>query len=77
MREEGQVELLPVETPNGLSASATLANGDRQCQYYFYKSPLAVREKPSAFHPRAQRTAFRRRGARQQSKLFVPLGISG
>jgi hypothetical protein len=52
MRKEGQVELLPVETPNGLSANATLANGDRQCQYYFNKSPLPVQEKPSAFQPR-------------------------
>ena len=34
LRQEGQVELRG-ETPNGLSASATLANGDRQCQYYF------------------------------------------
>jgi hypothetical protein len=30
------VELLG-ETPNGLSASPTLANGDRECQYYFLR----------------------------------------
>ncbi len=29
-------------------------------------------ETPSAFHPRAQRTAFRRRDVRQQSRLFAP-----
>jgi hypothetical protein len=30
-----------------------------------------VQEKRSTFHPLAQRNAFRRRGARQQSKLFA------
>src|SRR6476646_3231766 len=34
------------------------------------ESPLPVPEKPSAFHPRAQRNAFRRRDARLQSKSF-------
>jgi hypothetical protein len=33
LRKEGQVELYG-ETPNGLSASATLPNGDKRCQHY-------------------------------------------
>jgi hypothetical protein len=41
------------------------------------ESPIPVPETWSAFHPRAQRTAFRRRGACQQSRLFAPLGING
>ena len=39
LRKEGQVELQG-ETPNGLSASATLPKGDRGCQYYFCELPL-------------------------------------
>jgi hypothetical protein len=31
-----------------------------------------VPETPSVFHPHAQRNAFRRRGVRRQSRLFVP-----
>jgi hypothetical protein len=38
-------------------------------------SPIQVPEKPSAFHPRAQRNASRRRDARQQSRSFA-LGIA-
>jgi hypothetical protein len=34
--------------------------------------PLAAPETQSAFHPRAQRNAFRRRGARLQSRSFEP-----
>jgi len=34
--------------------------------------PIRVLEKQSAFYPLAQRTAFRRRDARQQSRLFAP-----
>jgi len=34
------------------------------------ESPLQVPEKQSAFHPRAQRNAFRRRDARLQSRSF-------
>ena len=33
---------------------------------------IRVRETQSAFHPHAQRTAFRRRDARQQSRSFAP-----
>jgi hypothetical protein len=36
------------------------------------KSPVPVRQTPSAFHPHAQRNAFRRRDARLQSRSFVP-----
>ena len=28
--------------PNGLSATATLANGDKKCQYYFLEPPILV-----------------------------------
>ncbi len=38
-------------------------------------SPLGVPETQSAFHPREQRNAFRRRDARQQRKIGVALGI--
>ena len=41
LRKAGQVELCG-ETPNGLSASATLANGDRECQYDYYESRIGV-----------------------------------
>ena len=41
------------------------------------ESPIPLPETPSAFHPHAQRNAFRRRGARQQFRLFAPLGING
>ena len=43
LREESQVELC-VETPNGLSASTTLANSDRECQYYFCESQNPIPE---------------------------------
>jgi hypothetical protein len=33
--------------------------------------PIRVPQTPSAFHPLAQRKAFRRRGARQQRRVFV------
>src|SRR5436309_11611025 len=33
---------------------------------------IRVPQTQSAFHPREQRNAFRRRDARQQSRLFVP-----
>ena len=33
--------------------------------------PVPVRQMPSAFHPREQRNAFRRRDARLQRRLFV------
>jgi hypothetical protein len=36
------------------------------------KSTIPVPQRPSTFHPLAQRNAFRRRDARQQSRLFVP-----
>jgi hypothetical protein len=36
-----------------------------------YQSPIQVPEKQSAFHPHAQRNAFRRHDARQQSRLFA------
>jgi len=39
LRKEGQVELRG-KTPNGLSASATLAAADKQCQYYFCELPF-------------------------------------
>jgi len=48
LREEGQVELFG-ETPNGLSASVILANGDGECQYYFCQSPIRVAETSPAF----------------------------
>jgi hypothetical protein len=35
-------------------------------------SLIRVQEKQSAFHPRAQQNAFRRRDARPQSRLFAP-----
>ena len=41
------MELLE-ETPNELGASATLANANKECRYYFWESPLAVPETPSA-----------------------------
>jgi hypothetical protein len=50
-RESG--ELLG-ETPNGLSASATLPAADRQCQYDFCESLLPIPETPSAFHRHPQ-----------------------
>ena len=37
------------------------------------ESPLQVPEKPSVFHPYAQRNAFHRRDARPQAKIFRPL----
>ena len=42
LREEGQVELLG-ETPNGLSATTTLANGNRECQYYLRGSGCVIK----------------------------------
>ena len=41
-------------TPNGLSASPILANGDRQCQCYFGESPIRVPATPSAFQRRTR-----------------------
>jgi hypothetical protein len=41
------------------------------CRRATSESPLRVRQTPSAFHPRAQRNAFRRRDARQQPRLFA------
>jgi hypothetical protein len=35
--------------------------------------PILVPEKQSAFHPHAQRNAFRRRGEHPQSRLFARL----
>jgi hypothetical protein len=35
------------------------------------KSPIRVPQTPSAFHPHAQRNAFRRRGVRQHSRSFA------
>ena len=35
------------------------------------ESPIPIRETQSAFHPRAQRNAFRRRDARQQRRSFA------
>ena len=35
------------------------------------ESPIQVPQKPSAFHPHAQRNAFRRRDARLQSRTFA------
>ena len=46
LRKEGQVELRG-ETPNGLSASGTLAAADKQCQYYFCELPLPIPLKPT------------------------------
>ena len=40
------------------------------------ESPIRVPKTQSAFHPHAQRNAFRRRDARQQSRSFA-LGIHG
>src|SRR5215469_5671453 len=37
------------------------------------ESPVPVPETQSAFHPRAQRNAFRRRDVRQQRRLFALL----
>jgi hypothetical protein len=54
--EESQVELW-VEAPNELSASATLANGDRECQRYFCESRVPVPETHSAIHFPAQNKA--------------------
>jgi hypothetical protein len=39
------------------------------CAFCLIESPNRVLKTLSAFHPRAQRTAFRRRDARQQSEL--------
>ena len=35
------------------------------------ESPIQVPERPSAFHPHAQRNAFRRRDVRLQSRWFA------
>jgi hypothetical protein len=45
-------------------------------QQFFYrltglKSQIPIPKTQSAFHPHAQRTASRRRGARQQSRSFA------
>jgi hypothetical protein len=37
-----------------------------------YKPPFPIPERQSVYHPRARRTASRRRDARQQSGSFVP-----
>ena len=37
------------ETPNGLSANATLAKGDKECQYYFASADSSSKDS-SAFH---------------------------
>jgi Flavin reductase like domain len=37
-----------------------------------HRSPFPIPETLSAFHPRAQRIAFRRRGVHQQRRLFGP-----
>jgi hypothetical protein len=37
-----------------------------------YKPPFPIPKTQSAFHQRAQRTAFRRRGARLQFRLSAP-----
>ena len=36
-----------------------------------YKSTILVQQMQSAFHPRAQRNAFRRHDVRQQSRSFA------
>ena len=41
-----------------------------------YKLPFPIPETQSAFHPRAQRNAFRRRDARLQSRSFYPISIA-
>ena len=41
-------------------------------QLFTAESPIQARQTQSAFHPRAQRNAFRRRGAHQQRRLFAP-----
>jgi hypothetical protein len=38
-----------------------------------YKQLFPIQQTQSAYHPRAQRNAFRRRDARQQSRSFAPL----
>ena len=48
LREEGQVELFG-KTPNGLSASATLADGDRECQCYFASRRFPLRRRHLLF----------------------------
>jgi len=48
LREEGQVELVG-KTPNGLSASATLADGDRECQCYFASRRFPLRRRHLLF----------------------------
>jgi len=40
-----------------------------------YKHPFPIPETQSAFHPRAQRSAFHRRDARQQQRLFARLEL--
>src|SRR5262245_53540081 len=67
LREDGSGGALG-ETPNGLSASATLANGQRECQYNSScESPIAVPKTQSAFDQHALRTASRRRETHRRS----------
>ena len=40
-----------------------------------YKQSFPIPETQSAFHPRAQRSAFHRRDARQQQRLFARLEL--
>ena len=71
LRKEGQVSSRG-KTPNGLNASATLAKGDKECQYYFSgELSISIPQTQSAFHPPAQRTASRRRDVCQQSRWFA------
>ena len=85
LREESQVKLLG-ETPNRLDARATLAKSDGECQSFSdailkfvqstdgYKLPSPIPEKPSVFHLRAQRNAFRCRDVRAESHpVFMAL----
>jgi hypothetical protein len=62
----GRVRITTARTNKTLPLHVPVLDFDRL-------SPLGVQQTRSAFHPHQQRNAFRRRDARLQSRLFVPL----
>jgi hypothetical protein len=55
-----------------MSASSVISRYQRcQCKNRASNRRLLIRQTPSAFHPHAQRNAFRRRDVRLQSRLFA------
>jgi hypothetical protein len=70
LRKEGQVELRGRRL-NNLARVRFWQTATKSVNAIFVESPFPVQQTQSAFHPHARRNAFRRRDARQQSRLFA------